>query len=151
MQRTAEDDIPLPNPFPLPKHYGSDVEAALQAKKFCRKTQNGFISKVASAMLFYKSMPIREDYINVSQAVIAKYSFLKSTGGTSEVLYKITGLKVNASIFLGSNKRIFTKCFQRVSQRQGEKKQPVSKSTVVAKPRLPGANGMIPVPPVPDG
>jgi len=86
-QRTAEDDTPLPNPFPLPKHYGSDVEAALQAKKFCKTTRTGFISKVASAMLCYKNMPMREDYINVSQAVIAKYSFLKSTEGTAEVLY----------------------------------------------------------------
>ena len=27
------DTIPLPNPFPLPKHFGTEIDAALKSKK----------------------------------------------------------------------------------------------------------------------
>ena len=31
--KTADDQIPLPDPFPLPKNFRADVETALRTKK----------------------------------------------------------------------------------------------------------------------
>ena len=46
--KCEEDNIPLPNPFPLPKYYDSDVECALKAKKMTNVTRKSFVGKVVS-------------------------------------------------------------------------------------------------------
>ena len=36
--KTEDDHVPLPNPFPLPRHYRADVEMALQKKEMTIET-----------------------------------------------------------------------------------------------------------------
>ena len=61
--KTKDDAIPLPNPFPLPKHYRADVEVALANGKMTKTTTSSFFSSVASAMLVYKRYPTHDDYV----------------------------------------------------------------------------------------
>ena len=85
IQKTEDDAIPLPDPFPLPKHYRSDVEVALKSKKMTTETQSCFILAVVSAMLRYKRYPSRDDYVCIARAVLSQYPFLKSPTGTPHV------------------------------------------------------------------
>ena len=85
IQKTEDDAIPLPDPFPLSKHYRSDVEVALKSKKMTTETRSCFILAVASAMLRYKRYPSRDDYVCVARAVLSQYPFLKSPTGTPHV------------------------------------------------------------------
>ena len=77
--KTEDDSMPLPDPFPLPKHYPQDIESALQ-RKMSSKEKQRFISEVASAMLRFKRYPSHEDYLCVARTVMEKYPFLKSSG-----------------------------------------------------------------------
>ena len=86
-EKSEEDAIPLPNPFPLPKHYGSEVEAALNNRKLTNKTRKGFIAKIASSMLYHKRYPTADDYANVGQVVVQTYPFMKSPAGSPAVSY----------------------------------------------------------------
>lgn len=79
--KTKDDAIPLPDPFPLPKHYQRNVEEALKSGKMLTKERRMFLSDVASEMLRYKCYPSRDDYVSVSCAVIQAHPFLKSTSG----------------------------------------------------------------------
>ena len=83
--KLESDNVPIPDPFPLPEHYRSDVEAALKAGKMTSETRSCFISSIASAMLRYKLYPTRDDYISVALTITRKYPFLKSTTGTAYV------------------------------------------------------------------
>lgn len=76
--KTEEDYIPLPDPFPLPKHYPCDVEIALKRKKMSSREKQRFLSEVASAMLRFKRYPSNEDRYCVARSVVDKYPFLKS-------------------------------------------------------------------------
>lgn len=76
--KTEDDCTPLPDPFPLPKHFPQDVEVALRRKKLSSSEKRRFISEVASAMLRFKRYPSREDYLCVSRAIVDKYPFIKS-------------------------------------------------------------------------
>ena len=51
IEKLEEDAVPLPDPFPLPKHYSAEVEAALRATKMTNVTRRAFIGKIAAAML----------------------------------------------------------------------------------------------------
>ena len=73
-EKTEDDAIPLPDPFPLPKHYRSDVEVALKSKKMTTETRSCFILAVASAMLRYKRYPSRDDYVCIAHAVLTDYT-----------------------------------------------------------------------------
>ena len=79
--KTAEDSIPLPDPFILPKNFRPDVTAALQSGKMTHETDRAFLSAVASSMFSYKRYPTADDYINVARTIIAKYPFMKSPTG----------------------------------------------------------------------
>ena len=81
VQKTEDDAVPLPDPFPLPKHYQRNVEEALKSGKMLMKEGRMFLSDIASAMLRYKRYPSRDEYVSVSCAVIQAYPFLKSTSG----------------------------------------------------------------------
>lgn len=85
--KSEEDSVPLPYPFPLPKFYGADVDAALKAKKMTSVTRQGFISKLASAMLCYKRYPSTEDYNNVGIVVTQTYPFMKMPVGSPSVSF----------------------------------------------------------------
>ena len=51
VQKSMPDDaVPLPSPFPLPKHYSADVEVALTAKQFSTSARRQFVSSIAVAM-----------------------------------------------------------------------------------------------------
>ena len=76
-------EAPLPNPFPLPQHFPSAVEAGLRAENW------GIISKylscVASSMLCYKHYPTREEYTQVAVEIIRKHGWMKSKLGPPTV------------------------------------------------------------------
>ena len=97
-RRTAakceEDAVPLPNPFPLSKFYGAEVDAALSAKKMTNVTRQAFIAKVASSMLFHKRYPTSDDYTNVGHTIIQKYPFMKSPAGSPAVSYFVIVLVI---------------------------------------------------------
>ena len=78
ISKSDEDYIPLPDPFPLPKHYPYNVEIALKRGKMTVKEKRRFISEVASAMLCYKHYPTAEDNYCVARSIVGKYPFLKS-------------------------------------------------------------------------
>lgn len=77
--KSDEDFVPLPDPFPLPKHYACDIEIALKEGKMSSRTRQRFISEVASAVLCYKKYPTNSDYNCVARSVIKKYPFLKAS------------------------------------------------------------------------
>ena len=81
VKKSEDDHIPLPNPFPLPKHHQRSVEEALERGVMPIKERRMFLSNIASAMLRYKRYPSREDYVTVACAVITAYPFLKGTSG----------------------------------------------------------------------
>lgn len=85
VEKCEEDAVPLPDPFPLPKHHGTDVEVALKNKKMTNVARQAFIGKVASAMLYYKRYPTSDDYSNVGRTIIQKYPFMRSPSGTPAV------------------------------------------------------------------
>ena len=82
-----DDSIPLPDPFPIPKHFSKDVEIALRDKKMSRESNRKFITSVASAILAFKRYPTASDYENVGRAIILKYPFLRSPQGTPQVKF----------------------------------------------------------------
>ena len=71
--------MPLPAPFPLPKHYPHDIQSALQTKKMSVKDKQRFVSEIASAMLRFTNYPTRDDYFCVARTVLNKYPFLKTS------------------------------------------------------------------------
>ena len=78
MKKKPEDSVTFPKPFPLPKHFGKDIEIGLKAKKMTNETKRSFLSTIASTMLAYKQYPTREDYMNVATSICQEYDFLKS-------------------------------------------------------------------------
>ena len=100
--KSADDAIPLPDPFPLPKHFRADVEVALKTEKMSSESRKSFISAIASAMLACKRYPSRDDYNNVAHTVCSKYKFLKSPAGAPNVSIKNTYLKFYKFIFFNS-------------------------------------------------
>ena len=78
--KTEDDAVPLPDPFPLPKHYRADVKVALANGKM--KSTTSFISSVASAMLGIQHI---DDYVGVARTILQKYSFMASPVGTPYV------------------------------------------------------------------
>ena len=75
--KSKEDSIPLPDPYPLPQHYSAKVEAGLKAKKLSNTARIAFNNKVASAMLYYKCHPTKDDY-DVTRTIVQKYPFMKA-------------------------------------------------------------------------
>lgn len=86
--KTEDDMIPLQDPFPLPKHYRSDVETALANRKMTKETMSSFLSSIAAAMLVYKKYPSKDDYATVGRTVIQQYPFMSSPSGTPHVSKK---------------------------------------------------------------
>lgn len=78
--KTPDDKIPLPDPYPLPKHFKSAVEADLKSHSMSTSTYRLFISDVASSMLAYKQYPTDEDCTTVTIAIFKEYPFLKPIG-----------------------------------------------------------------------
>jgi hypothetical protein len=84
--KTEDDSIPLPDPFPLPKHYPTSIETALKRGNMAYKEKQAFLSEVASAILRFKRYPTHDDYVCVARSVTNKYPFLKSTCGKPYVM-----------------------------------------------------------------
>ena len=92
MVKTEDDSMPLPHPFPLPKHYTQDIESALRRKNMSTKEKQRFISDVASAMLRFKRYPTHDDYLCVARSVVLKYPFIKTSDAkpyVSVVMYLV--------------------------------------------------------------
>ena len=99
--KSEDDRTPLPNPFPLPKHYRSDVELALASGKMTFDTTAAFLSSIAAAMLVFKRYPTPDDYTCVGRSIIAKYPFFSSPAGTPYVNHKsVLCLVISAFPFL---------------------------------------------------
>ena len=77
--KNEDDSIPLPDPFPLPKHYPHDIQCALNMKKMSIKDKQSFVSEIASSMLRFKRYPTCDDYLCVAKTVLDKYPFLKTS------------------------------------------------------------------------
>ena len=73
ISKNKDHDIPLPNPFPLPKNYRSDVTAALETGQMTHETESAFLLAVASSISKYKKFPTKEDYVDVATCIIEKY------------------------------------------------------------------------------
>ena len=85
--KTEDDSVPLPDPFPLPKHYPRHLEEALSEGKMSHRQKRAFITEVASSMLRFKRYPTRDDYVCVARSIIKKYPFFKQTTGKPYVSY----------------------------------------------------------------
>ena len=83
LKKTEEDE--LPDPFPLPKNYPTDVEIALRSKKMTKETMKAFMSSVASAMLTYKRYPNKQEYTRVAKDILLKFPFMKPLNGSPTV------------------------------------------------------------------
>lgn len=83
--KTEADSIPLPEPYPLPLNYRSDVEAGLKKKEMSLELKKAFFSSIAASMFSYKKYPTGTDYLNVATTIVQKYPFLKSAAGSSIV------------------------------------------------------------------
>ena len=80
--KTVDDSIPLPEPYPLPKHFKSDVETDLKSGKMSFNSHRVFMSHIASSMLAFKKYPTRDDYANVARTILKEYPFFKSAPGS---------------------------------------------------------------------
>ena len=89
ISKTAEDSVPLPDPFILPKNFRPDVTAALESGKMNKEANKAFLSTIASSMFSYKRYPTHEDYINVARAIVGKYPFMRSPTGKPYVSISI--------------------------------------------------------------
>lgn len=78
-------DESLPDPFPLPKNFPSEVEIALRTEKMTKETNRVFLSAVAAAMLGYKRYPTKEEYTRVAKDIIQKYPFMRPSNGSPTV------------------------------------------------------------------
>ena len=74
--KTPDDKIPLPDPYPLPKHFKSAVEADLKSRNMSTSTYRLFISDVASSMLAYKQYPTDEDCTTVTRATVTRVGII---------------------------------------------------------------------------
>ncbi len=81
--KSEDDTISLPNPFPLPKHYPSQLEITLQSGNLTLKQKTNFVSEIASCMLRFNRYPDRDDYLCVAQTILRKYPIFKSQGWKS--------------------------------------------------------------------
>lgn len=82
VSKCDDSEVPLPDPFVLPKHFKPDVTRALQSQRMNRSTNQSFISSVAAAMFTYKRYPSSDDYYNVARSIVDAYPFMKSPTGT---------------------------------------------------------------------
>lgn len=101
VEKDIDDSVPLPSPFPLPKHYPHNVENALKMKKMTKEAMCKFVSVIAGAMLNYKRYPTSQDYYNVAQSVITSFPYLKSPTGSPHVCVSMYLLIINFCV--GSN------------------------------------------------
>lgn len=80
--RELESHLHLPDPFPLPQNFRSDVEVALKAGQMTRETNKSFFSFLAGSILNFKRYPTKEELTRVATEVIRKYPFMKSPTGS---------------------------------------------------------------------
>lgn len=82
-KRTRDQEVPLPNPYPLPQHFPAVVEAGIVAEN--PQIVPKFLSCLASSMLCYKQYPTRDEYVQVAQQVIDKYKWMLAKLGPPTV------------------------------------------------------------------
>ena len=86
VKKFFKEDTPLPDPFPLPTNFRSDVHACLNQKKMTKSARAAYFTAVASAMFQFKRYPSRDDFVSVAREIVGKYPFLGSVGlGTTYV------------------------------------------------------------------
>lgn len=85
VKKEKVNEEPLPDPFPLPSHYRSDVELGLSTGKMTREAKRAFLSSVAAKMLGYKRYPSSEEYTRVAIQITSKYPFFKPPSGSPTV------------------------------------------------------------------
>ena len=105
--RSRGSEKPLPDPFPLPLNFRSDVEVALRTGRMTRETNKAFFSSVAGCMLSFKRYPMKEEFIRIATDIIRKYPFMRSQTGSPTVstyLY-IYLLELIVTIVVGLSER----------------------------------------------
>lgn len=80
-----QPDPKLPMPFELPRNYTCMVMTDLTKGMLTGRSKTKFISSIAAAIFRFKSFPTKEEYDHVSQLIISKYPFLRSSSGTGHV------------------------------------------------------------------
>ena len=76
--------MPLPQPFPLPQHFSSAVEAGIRAEDV--NIEPKYISSVANSMLCHKRYPTNDEYTHVATQIITKYPWMKARIGPQNVI-----------------------------------------------------------------
>lgn len=76
-----KQELPLPNPFPLPRNFTPAVTTALQEKKLTGKTRAKFVTALANAIFIYKSYPTLRELEDVCRAATKKWEFLATKSG----------------------------------------------------------------------
>ena len=74
----GQEDTDIPDPFPFPNHYRSDIEAGLTLQSMPPLAMAKFLTRIASVMLLYKRCPSDEDYERVASEIVARYPFMLS-------------------------------------------------------------------------
>lgn len=100
IKKEKATEIALPDPFPLPINFRSDVDIGLKMGKMSREATKSFLSSVASAMLGYKKFPNSEEYTRVALQIITKYPFLKPPVGSPTVSAKHIHYNYSVNIFV---------------------------------------------------
>ena len=97
ISKSKDQDVPLPNPFPLPRNYRSDVTAALEIGQMNYETESAFLSAVGASIFKYKKFSTKENYIDVATCIIEKYPFMKASKGKPHVS-KHTYIRIHFNI-----------------------------------------------------
>ena len=84
-KQIQSSEKPLPDPFPLPHNFRTDVEVALKTGEMTRETTKSFFSTVAGSILTFKRYPTKEEFIRIATDIVRKYPFLRSSTGSPTV------------------------------------------------------------------
>ena len=99
LHEEVKEEGPLPDPFPFPKNFSSEVELALSSQKMTKETTSAFLSQIASAMFFYKRKPTKEEYTRVDKDILLKYPFMKPSCGSTTVCYNTIILNIHSDYY----------------------------------------------------
>ena len=74
----GQEDTDIPNPFPFPTHYRSDIELGLKQENMSALAFTKFVTRIANVMFLYKRYPKKGDYESVAEQIVTRYPFMKS-------------------------------------------------------------------------
>lgn len=117
---SSDDDQEIPDPFPFPKTYGTNIDVGLITGmenniinpvlypptiigKMCPSITAKFYTKITNVMSMYKRYPKRYDYDRIARAIVDKYPFLRCPL-SGHVSFYYRSIAANQQVyFIGSN------------------------------------------------